>query len=59
MPTGQQVKQPHTGPGDPPAMTSLTPSLQCNKKARRSDIILLYAPKLKALDNTEQESLKK
>ncbi|XP_011605414.1 E3 ubiquitin-protein ligase RFWD3 [Takifugu rubripes] len=32
---------------------------QCNKKARRSDIVLLYAPKLKALDNTEQESLKK
>lgn len=40
-------------------MTNLSPSLQCNKKARRSDIILLYAPKLKALDNTEQESLKK
>lgn len=34
-------------------------SVQCNKKARRSDIVLLYAPKLKALDNTEQESLKK
>uniref|UniRef100_H3CYJ2 RING-type E3 ubiquitin transferase n=1 Tax=Tetraodon nigroviridis TaxID=99883 RepID=H3CYJ2_TETNG len=32
---------------------------QCNKKAKRSDIVLLYAPKLKALDNTEQESLKK
>lgn len=37
---------------------SLSPS-QCNKKARRSDIVLLYAPKLKALDNSEQESLKK
>eukprot|EP00064_Thunnus_orientalis_P012666 superscaffoldBa00001969_g12701 len=32
---------------------------QCNKKAKRSDIVLLYAPKLRALDNTEQESLKK
>ncbi|XP_068169650.1 E3 ubiquitin-protein ligase rfwd3.S [Antennarius striatus] len=32
---------------------------QCNKKAKRSDIILLYAPKLRALDNSEQESLKK
>uniref|UniRef100_A0A3Q4HYS2 RING-type E3 ubiquitin transferase n=1 Tax=Neolamprologus brichardi TaxID=32507 RepID=A0A3Q4HYS2_NEOBR len=31
---------------------------QCNKKAKRSDIVLLYAPKLRALDNTEQESLK-
>uniref|UniRef100_A0A3Q0T1C0 RING-type E3 ubiquitin transferase n=1 Tax=Amphilophus citrinellus TaxID=61819 RepID=A0A3Q0T1C0_AMPCI len=32
---------------------------QCNKKAKRSDIVLLYAPKLRALDNSEQESLKK
>ncbi|XP_053741710.1 E3 ubiquitin-protein ligase RFWD3 isoform X1 [Synchiropus splendidus] len=32
---------------------------QCNKKAKRSDIVLLYAPKLRAVDNTEQESLKK
>uniref|UniRef100_A0A8C5HQ71 RING-type E3 ubiquitin transferase n=1 Tax=Gouania willdenowi TaxID=441366 RepID=A0A8C5HQ71_GOUWI len=32
---------------------------QCNKKAKHSDIVLLYAPKLRALDNTEQESLKR
>nr|XP_046250942.1 E3 ubiquitin-protein ligase RFWD3 [Scatophagus argus] len=32
---------------------------QCNKKAKRSDIVLLYAPKLRALDTSEQESLKK
>ncbi|XP_068459270.1 E3 ubiquitin-protein ligase rfwd3.S [Clinocottus analis] len=32
---------------------------QCNKKAKRSDIVLLYAPKLRALDNSEQEALKK
>ncbi|KAM6937928.1 E3 ubiquitin-protein ligase rfwd3.S [Xenentodon cancila] len=32
---------------------------QCNKKAKRSDIVLLYAPKLRALDNSEQETLKK
>lgn len=32
---------------------------QCNKKAKRSDIVLLYAPKLRALDNSEQESLKR
>ncbi|XP_060892142.1 E3 ubiquitin-protein ligase RFWD3 [Labrus mixtus] len=32
---------------------------QCNKKAKRSDIFLLYTPKLRALDNSEQESLKK
>ncbi|KAM9853974.1 E3 ubiquitin-protein ligase rfwd3.S [Aulostomus maculatus] len=32
---------------------------QCNKKAKRSDIVLLYASKLRVLDNTEQESLKK
>ncbi|XP_076590223.1 E3 ubiquitin-protein ligase rfwd3.S [Chaetodon auriga] len=32
---------------------------QCNKKAKRSDIILLYAPKLRALDNSEQETLKR
>uniref|UniRef100_A0A3Q1JNM2 RING-type E3 ubiquitin transferase n=1 Tax=Anabas testudineus TaxID=64144 RepID=A0A3Q1JNM2_ANATE len=32
---------------------------QCNKKAKRSDIVMLYAPKLRALDNSEQESLKK
>ncbi|XP_047453142.1 E3 ubiquitin-protein ligase RFWD3 [Mugil cephalus] len=32
---------------------------QCNKKAKRSDIVLLYAPKLRALDNSEQENLKK
>ncbi|XP_056272383.1 E3 ubiquitin-protein ligase RFWD3 [Pseudoliparis swirei] len=32
---------------------------QCNKKAKRSDIVLLYAPKLRALDNCEQEILKK
>ncbi|AWP07956.1 putative E3 ubiquitin-protein ligase RFWD3 [Scophthalmus maximus] len=32
---------------------------QCNKKAKRSDIVLLYASKLKALDNSEQESLKR
>lgn len=32
---------------------------QCNKKAKKSDIFLLYTPKLRALDNSEQESLKK
>ncbi|XP_028286732.1 E3 ubiquitin-protein ligase RFWD3 [Parambassis ranga] len=32
---------------------------QCNKKAKRSDIVLLYAPKLRALDNSEQEGLKR
>lgn len=32
---------------------------QCNKKAKRSDVVLLYAPRLRALDNSEQESLKK
>ncbi|KAM8892461.1 E3 ubiquitin-protein ligase rfwd3.S isoform 1-T2 [Spinachia spinachia] len=32
---------------------------QCNKKAKRSDVVLLYAPKLRALDNSEQETLKK
>ncbi|XP_061750405.1 E3 ubiquitin-protein ligase RFWD3 [Nerophis ophidion] len=32
---------------------------QCNKKAKRSDILLLYAPKLRAMDNSEHENLKK
>ncbi|XP_043979955.1 E3 ubiquitin-protein ligase RFWD3 [Gambusia affinis] len=32
---------------------------QCNKKAKNSDIVLLYAPKLRALDNSEQENLKR
>ncbi|GAA6091464.1 E3 ubiquitin-protein ligase RFWD3 isoform X1 [Tachysurus ichikawai] len=32
---------------------------QCNKKAKRADIVLLYAHKLRAVDNTEQESLKR
>ncbi|XP_024866460.1 E3 ubiquitin-protein ligase RFWD3 isoform X2 [Kryptolebias marmoratus] len=32
---------------------------QCNKKAKRSDVVLLYAPKLRAVDNSEEESLKK
>ncbi|XP_047210189.1 E3 ubiquitin-protein ligase RFWD3 [Girardinichthys multiradiatus] len=32
---------------------------QCNKKAKHSDIVLLYAPKLRALDNSEQEGLKR
>ncbi|KAL6106205.1 rfwd3 [Pungitius sinensis] len=32
---------------------------QCNKKAKRSDIVLLYASKLRALDNSEQETLKR
>ncbi|XP_061896685.1 E3 ubiquitin-protein ligase RFWD3-like [Entelurus aequoreus] len=32
---------------------------QCNKKAKRSDILRLYAPKLRAMDNSEHESLKK
>ncbi|XP_023646210.1 E3 ubiquitin-protein ligase rfwd3.S [Paramormyrops kingsleyae] len=32
---------------------------QCNKKAKRSDIVLLYAHKLRVLDNTEQESMKR
>ncbi|XP_053347190.1 E3 ubiquitin-protein ligase RFWD3 [Clarias gariepinus] len=31
----------------------------CNKKAKRADIVLLYAHKLRAVDNTEQESLKR
>ncbi|XP_019713221.1 E3 ubiquitin-protein ligase RFWD3 isoform X2 [Hippocampus comes] len=32
---------------------------QCNKKAKRSDIVLLYAPKLRAMDNSAHESLKR
>lgn len=32
---------------------------QCNKKAKRSDIVKLYVTKLRALDNSEQESLKR
>ncbi|KAM4601936.1 E3 ubiquitin-protein ligase rfwd3.S [Polymixia lowei] len=32
---------------------------QCNKKAKRADIVMLYARKLRALDNSEQESMKK
>lgn len=32
---------------------------QCNKKAKRSDIVVLYCLKVRALDNSEQESLKK
>lgn len=31
---------------------------QCNKKAKHSDIVVLYARTLKALDTTEQERLK-
>nr|XP_033798411.1 E3 ubiquitin-protein ligase RFWD3 isoform X2 [Geotrypetes seraphini]XP_033798412.1 E3 ubiquitin-protein ligase RFWD3 isoform X2 [Geotrypetes seraphini]XP_033798413.1 E3 ubiquitin-protein ligase RFWD3 isoform X2 [Geotrypetes seraphini]XP_033798414.1 E3 ubiquitin-protein ligase RFWD3 isoform X2 [Geotrypetes seraphini]XP_033798415.1 E3 ubiquitin-protein ligase RFWD3 isoform X2 [Geotrypetes seraphini] len=31
---------------------------QCNKKAKRSDIVVLYAHSLKALDTSEQEKLK-
>ncbi|NXH22213.1 RFWD3 ligase, partial [Bucco capensis] len=31
---------------------------QCNKKAKRSDIVILYARTLKALDTTEQERMK-
>ncbi|XP_038610727.1 E3 ubiquitin-protein ligase RFWD3 [Tachyglossus aculeatus] len=31
---------------------------QCNKKAKRSDIVVLYARTLKALDTSEQEQLK-
>ncbi|NXI34956.1 RFWD3 ligase, partial [Galbula dea] len=31
---------------------------QCNKKAKRSDIVVLYARTLKALDTTEQERVK-
>ncbi|XP_006020247.1 E3 ubiquitin-protein ligase RFWD3 isoform X1 [Alligator sinensis] len=31
---------------------------QCNKKAKRSDIVLLYARTLKALDTSEQERMK-
>ncbi|CAH2323893.1 E3 ubiquitin- ligase RFWD3 [Pelobates cultripes] len=31
---------------------------QCNKKAKRSDIVVLYARTLKALDTSEQERLK-
>ncbi|KAL7978747.1 hypothetical protein Chor_013236 [Crotalus horridus] len=32
---------------------------QCNKKAKRSDIVVLYARTLKALDTTEQENMKR
>ncbi|XP_056138182.1 E3 ubiquitin-protein ligase RFWD3 [Lampris incognitus] len=32
---------------------------QCNKKAKRSDIVLLYARKLRAMDNTELESIRR
>uniref|UniRef100_A0A8C9RBK1 RING-type E3 ubiquitin transferase n=1 Tax=Scleropages formosus TaxID=113540 RepID=A0A8C9RBK1_SCLFO len=32
---------------------------QCNKKAKRTDIVLLYARKLRALDNSEQEGMKR
>ncbi|KAJ8407924.1 hypothetical protein AAFF_G00269680 [Aldrovandia affinis] len=32
---------------------------QCNKKAKRSDIVMLYARKLRAVDNSEQESMKR
>lgn len=32
---------------------------QCNKKAKKTDIVLLYAQKLRAVDNTEQETLKR
>ncbi|XP_036391186.1 E3 ubiquitin-protein ligase RFWD3 [Megalops cyprinoides] len=32
---------------------------QCNKKAKRTDIVMLYARKLRALDNSEQESMKR
>ncbi|XP_055674657.1 E3 ubiquitin-protein ligase RFWD3 isoform X1 [Falco peregrinus] len=31
---------------------------QCNKKAKRSDIVILYACNLKALDTSEQERMK-
>ncbi|NWR34680.1 RFWD3 ligase, partial [Tachuris rubrigastra] len=31
---------------------------QCNKKAKRSDIVVLYARTLKALDTTEQERMR-
>ncbi|XP_029139958.1 E3 ubiquitin-protein ligase RFWD3 [Protobothrops mucrosquamatus] len=31
---------------------------QCNKKAKRADIVVLYARTLKALDTTEQENMK-
>lgn len=32
---------------------------QCNKKAKRSDVVKLYVTKLRALDNSEQENLKR
>nr|XP_006641306.1 PREDICTED: E3 ubiquitin-protein ligase RFWD3 [Lepisosteus oculatus] len=32
---------------------------QCNKKAKRTDIVLLYARKLRAVDNSEQERMKR
>ncbi|XP_061078169.1 E3 ubiquitin-protein ligase RFWD3 [Conger conger] len=32
---------------------------QCNKKAKKSDIVPLYARKLRALDNSEQESMRR
>ncbi|XP_078400174.1 E3 ubiquitin-protein ligase rfwd3.S [Cetorhinus maximus] len=31
---------------------------QCNKKAKRSDVVLVYAPSLKVVDTSEQERLK-
>lgn len=33
--------------------------LQCNKKAKRSDVVLLYARVLTAVDTSEQERLKR
>lgn len=32
---------------------------QCNKKAKRSDIVILYARTLKALDTSEQERMRR
>ncbi|XP_063053426.1 E3 ubiquitin-protein ligase RFWD3 [Engraulis encrasicolus] len=32
---------------------------QCNQKCKKSDIVLLYARKLRAVDNTEEQTLKR
>ncbi|XP_038662907.1 E3 ubiquitin-protein ligase RFWD3 isoform X2 [Scyliorhinus canicula] len=32
---------------------------QCNKKAKRSDVVLVYAPTVKVVDTSEQERLKR
>ncbi|PIO23435.1 hypothetical protein AB205_0034120 [Aquarana catesbeiana] len=41
-----------------PVVTPAFSVLQCNKKAKRSDVVVLYARTLKALDTSEQERMK-